>query len=228
MVKTIRNFEIEIEKDEVYRYLGYGKDQAPSAAISSLIDEMIAEAYRLIQPSGFYRLVGIVRGRKPLVILDDGLRISSELLSLVLSRCQQVAIFVSTIGQRLENRVAQLMTDRQMLRATILDAVGSEAAEKTACYLQDRVRELANSNGAEITLRYSPGYCDWDITQQQVVFEAMDSAPIGVRLTEECLMLPRKSVSGIIGLGYFEKRRLRSSPCRLCTQEDCHSRRYYG
>lgn len=225
MVKAIRNFAIEIDKDEVCRYLGYGKDRAPTPFISSLIDEEIEEAYRLVQPLGFYRLVAIVRGRKPPVILEDGLRISSELLSLVLSRCHQVAIFVTTIGHRLENRVAQLMKEGQMLRATILDAVGSEAAEKTAYYLQDRVREFALSKGAEVTLRYSPGYCDWDITQQRVVFEAMDLAPLGVSLTEECLMLPRKSVSGIIGLGHFEKRWLRASPCRLCPKADCHSRR---
>jgi hypothetical protein len=53
----------------------------------------------------------------------------------------------------------------------------------------------------------------------------MDSAAIGVKLTEDCLMVPRKSVSGIIGLGWGEKRRLRFSPCRFCIREDCQNRR---
>lgn len=225
MVKAIKGFEIEIDKDEVCRYLGYGKDQGPTSSISSLIDEEIEEAYGLIQTSCFYQLMDIKRVRNPRVFLEDGLRITSEVLSRVLSRCQQAAIFVVNIGRGLEERVAQLMNEGQMLKATILDAIGSEAAEKTACYLQDRVRELANSDGAEITLRYSPGYCDWDITQQRVLFEAMNSAPLGVSLTEECLMVPRKSVSGIIGLGRFEKRRLTHSPCRFCTKTDCQSRR---
>ena len=225
MVKTIKDFEIEIDKDEVCRYLGYGKDQDPSSSISSLIDGEIDDAYELIQPSCFYQLMDIRRVRKPWVILEDGLRITSELLSWVLGRCHRVAIFMTTIGQDLENRVAELMAEGQILRATLLDAVGSEAAEKTACYLEDKVRELVNSNGAEITLRYSPGYCDWDITQQRVLFQAMNSAPLTVDLTEECLMVPRKSVSGIIGVGHFEKRRLRYSPCRFCTKTDCLSRR---
>jgi len=225
MVKAIRDFEIEIDKDEVCRYLGYGKDQGPNSSISSLIDEEIEEAYGLIQPSCFYQLMDIGRVRHPRVILEDGLTITSEVLSLVLSRCQQVAIFVSNIGRGLEHRVARLMQDGQMLKATILDAVGSEAAERTACYLQDIVRELAISNGYDITLRFSPGYCDWDITEQRLLFQAMNSAPLGVNLTEECLMVPRKSVSGIIGLGRSEKRQLRYSPCRLCTKTDCQSRR---
>jgi hypothetical protein len=225
MVKAISDFEIEIDKDEVCRYLGYREDQGPNSSISSLVDEEIEEAYDLIQPSCFYQLMDIRRVRQPWVILEDGLTITSEVLSRVLSHCHQVAIFVANIGQGLEERVAQLMNEERMLKATILDAVGSEAAEKTACYLEDKVRELANSNGAEITLRYSPGYCDWDVTQQRVLFEAMNSAPLGVSLTEECLMVPRKSVSGIIGVGRFEKRWVRYSPCRFCTKVDCPSRR---
>ena len=129
------------------------------------------------------------------------------------------------MGNRLEDRVAQLMSEGQMLRATVLDAMGSEAAEKTVGYLQKRVSDFATAEGAAITLRYSPGYCDWDITQQQVLFGAVDSALLAVNLTQECLMVPRKSVSGIIGLGRVEKRLIKRSPCRLCNMMDCQIRR---
>jgi len=225
MVKAIKDFEIEIDKDEVCRNLGYGKDQGPNSSISSLIDEEVDDAYSLIQPSCFYQLMNIRQIRQPWVILEDGIVITSNVLSQVLARCHHGVLFVANIGRRLEERVTQLMQEGQMLRATILDAVGSEAAEKTAGYLQDKVREVATSNGSEITLRYSPGYCDWDITQQRVLFEAMNSAPLGVSLTEECLMVPRKSISGIIGLSRFEKYQLRYSACRFCTKTDCQNRR---
>ena len=225
MVKAIKDIEIEIDKDEVCRYLGYRKDLGPNSSISSLIDEEMDEAYVLIQPLCFYQLMDIRRIRQPWVVLEDGLTITSDVLSRVLARCHQVAIFVASIGCDLEERVAQLMKDGQMLMATILDAIGSEAAEKTACYLQDKVQEVATSNGLDITLRYSPGYCDWDITQQRVLFEAMDSSPLGVSLSEECLMMPRKSVSGIIGVSRFKRYQLRYSPCRFCPKTDCQSRR---
>ena len=225
MVKAIKDIEIEIDKDEVCRYLGYRKDLGPNSSISSLIDEEMDEAYVLIQPLCFYQLMDIRRIRQPWVVLEDGLTITSDVLSRVLARCHQVAIFVASIGWDLEERVAQLMKDGQMLMATILDAIGSEAAEKTACYLQDKVQEVATSNGLDITLRYSPGYCDWDITQQRVLFEAMDSSPLGVSLSEDCLMMPRKSVSGIIGVSRFKRYQLRYSPCRLCPKTDCQSRR---
>ena len=226
MVRAIKGFEIEVDKNEVCHYLGYREDKRPTPSISSLIDEEMEEAYGLIQTSCFYQFMDIRQVSRPRVILEDGLTMTSKVLSQVLSHCHQVAIFVVNIGQGLEAKVAQLMNEEQMLKPTILDAVGSEAADKAACYIEDKVRELANSNGAEITLRYSPGYCDWDITQQRVLFQAMDSAPLEVSLTEECLMVPRKSVSGVIGLGRFEERRLFSySPCCYCTKKDCPSRR---
>jgi len=227
MVKAIKNFDIDIDKGKVCHSLGYQNNHKPSPSISSLIDDEIEEAYGFIQPSCSYQLMDIKRVRRPRVILENGITttITSEVLSWVLYPCKQAVIFVATIGQSLEGRVAQLMEEGQILKPTILDAIGSEAAEKTACHLQERVREFAALSGAEITLRYSPGYCDWDIAQQSILFEAMDSAPNGVSLSEECLMVPLKSVSGIIGLGWGEKRRLRLSPCWFCTKQDCKNRR---
>jgi hypothetical protein len=227
IVKAIKDFKIEIDKEKVRRNLGYENGHGPSSSISSLIDEEIDEAYSFIQPSCFYQIMDISRIRRPRVTLVNGttLSITSEVLSWVLYPCKKAVIFVASIGEGLEERAVQLMEEGHLLKATLLDAIGSEATEKVACHLQERVRELANLEEAEITLRYSPGYCDWDITQQRVLFEAMNSAPISVDLTTECLMLPRKSISGIIGLGWGEKRRLRLSPCRFCPRQDCQNRR---
>ena len=228
MAKAItKSFEIEIDRGKVCHSLGYGNGHGPSLSISSLIDEEIEEAYDFIEPFYFYQLMDIKRIRRPRVTLENGttISLSSEVLSWVLYPCQQAVIFVSSIGHGLEERVSQLMKEGQIVKPTILDAIGSEAAEKTACYLQETVRELATSNDAGITLRYSPGYCDWDITQQRILFDVLDPVPMEVSLSKDCLMVPRKSISGIIGLGWGEKRRLRLSPCRFCTKQDCKNRR---
>lgn len=225
MIEAIKNFRINIDKKEVCRYLGYHNGRRPTSSISSLIDKEIEESYGLIRPVGFYRILEIVRIRRPHIILDNGLMITSKVSSQILSDCLQVAIFVVTIGGNLEEKAAKLMGEGRMLKATVLDAIGSEAADKTACYLHEKIREPANSNGTEVTLRFSPGYCDWDISQQKVLFEAMSSAPLGVALTEGCLMIPRKSISGLFGIGETTKSQLRLSPCRFCAKTECLSRR---
>jgi len=227
MVDSMKDFQVELDKERVYRILGYSNGHKPKHSIRSLMDTELAEAYDLIHPSCSYQIMDIKRIRRPRVNLVNGTNITltSEVLSWALYPCEQAVIFVASIGQALEERVALLMAEGQSGKAVILDAIGSEATEKTVCYLQDQIREVAKFDDGETTLRYSPGYCDWDITQQEVLFKAMDSIPMQVSLSDECLMTPRKSVSGIIGLGWSEKPRMRLSPCRFCTRQDCKNRR---
>ncbi len=92
--------------------------------------------------------------------------------------------------------------------------------------MEAMVRREAGAVGACVTLRYSPGYCDWDVAQQRKLFKIFELDDIGVRLTEECLMIPQKSVSGIIGVGWGDRRLIAMSPCRHCEKKgDCKHRR---
>ena len=110
-----------------------------------------------------------------------------------------------------------------MVQSAVLDAIGSVAAEKVADFVQRRVGEVAHAQGLYISQRFSPGYCDWDIGQQKTVFWAVNGNAMGVRLTERCLMVPQKSISGIIGIGTTEVESY--NPCKTCDKQDCRGRR---
>jgi hypothetical protein len=227
MIEEVKGFAIELKKEDVCHLLGYRDGGQPTASISSLIDEELKEARQLIEASSFYQLMDVEDVSPPTVVLDNGMKITvtGEILSWVLSPCQLATVFVSSIGLPLENRVTELLEEGEVLRGYLLDAIGSTAANAAAFYLRDRIRDLAKSEGAEITFRCSPGYCDWDIAEQRVLFEVMDSAQTGVELSDDCLMTPRKSVSGLIGVGWGDKERIGLTPCHLCTKRDCPSRR---
>jgi hypothetical protein len=71
----------------------------------------------------------------------------------------------------------------------------------------------------------NPGSGDarlWPIGQQRPLFELLGDveAAIGVRLTPSFLMVPNKSVSGIL----FPTE-VRFESCQLCTRENCPRRR---
>jgi len=225
MVRTLAPNNIDIEKSEVARYLGYGKDGNPSAQISSLIDSQISEASRLIEPSYFCVMKEVENVEASRISLrGNNLVFSSNIVARrIFSKCSKAAIFLTTIGPRLEERVSQLMDGGEILKGAILDAVGSEAVEKVASWVEASIKETAAASGAEVSLRYSPGYCDWDIKEQKVLFSALDGDLHGVELTEDCLMMPKKSISGIIGIGFDSSITL--SPCLFCNKTDCPSRR---
>lgn len=89
-----------------------------------------------------------------------------------------------------------------MVKVYIADAIGSVIAEKTADCMEIALDEYIHDRGWRHTNRFSPGYCGWHVSEQKKLFPLFPSAePCGIRLTDSSLMLPIKSVSGVIGLG---------------------------
>jgi cobalamin-dependent methionine synthase I len=126
----------------------------------------------------------------------------------------------------LEETVGQLADDNLIVEAYVLDAIGSSVAESLADLLQDKIRDEAHSHGLCISRRFSPGYCDWDISQQEMVFPALNGDSSGVFLSDEFMMTPQKSISGIIGIGLCDSGMDSFNPCKTCNKRNCPGRRH--
>ena len=213
----------DIDIHEVLLNIGYGSDYQPSARIDSLISDYVENVHFLIDPSYSYviRDIGLVQGSSG--VIGGSVIFQSEVVARLLEQCDEVAVFLVTIGNHLEETVRRLTEDRLMLQATVLDAIGSAAVEKVADLVQGRIGQMASIQGLSISRRFSPGYCDWDISQQRMVFRAMNGDCAGIHLTKECLMLPCKSISGIIGIGRGDIGNY--NPCKTCNRHDCRGRR---
>lgn len=216
---------VDIDRQQVLTHIGYGDDYEPSGRIGSLVNEYIDNAHNLVASSYSYTFKDIESVQGNRVIIEGGITLESGVIASLLRRCDKVAIFVLSIGNHLEDMVAHLAENNLVLQATVLDAIGSNAAEQLAGFVEDRVKRLVAPQGLYISRRYSPGYCDWELGQQQMVFRAMQGDTAGVRLTEGCLMLPRKSVSGIIGIGQCADDIVNYNPCNVCRKEECPGRR---
>jgi hypothetical protein len=130
-----------------------------------------------------------------------------------------LALFVCTAGQVFTRLSVQYGKDGRHLEAFIVDAIGSLTVENAMNKIQAQLETLANETGMQISNRYSPGYCNWALTGQRALFEYMKNIPVNVSLTDSCLMLPIKSVSGIIGIGETVKKR--EYACQICNNKDC-------
>lgn len=133
------------------------------------------------------------------------------------------ALFICTSGTEFESFQQRLKQEGDMVRVFIADALGSVIAEKCADQMELALQESIDKLGWEHTNRFSPGYCGWHVAQQQVLFPLFDGHTCGVQLTDSSLMVPIKSVSGIIGVGR-EVRKL-DYTCGLCTFEKCYKRK---
>ena len=223
MTTITRQADIDIDRQRVLYNIGCGAEGKLPSRIESLINEYMENAHALIEPSYtcVIRDINFVHG--PIVAIEGSVIFQSEVIARLLEQCEKAAVLLVTIGSHLEEMVCRLTEDGLMLQATVLDAIGSVATETLADFVQSKVDKVARGQGLYTSRRFSPGYCDWDVSQQKMVFRVVKGDSVGVRLTDGCQMLPRKSISGIIGIG---PRKVESyNPCLTCDKYDCIGRR---
>jgi hypothetical protein len=225
MLITSSDIDTEIDKRQICNYLGYCAECEPPARISSLIDEYVENVYNLMEPAYTYTIKNIERVEGSRIFIEGSVVLRSQVIARLLERCSQVSVFVATIGNRLEEMACQLAEDGLMVQSAVLDTIGSDAVERVVDFAQGKIGEIASAQGLCISPRFSPGYCDWKISQQKMVFRIAGEEPAGVNLTEGYLMIPRKSISGIIGIGRCNDGVEHYNPCKTCNKLDCNARR---
>jgi len=137
-------------------------------------------------------------------------------------KSDMMCIFVATAGPELEKESKELMSKGEMLEGYLLDVIGSELAEEAGNILEGKLNGIVSQYGFQTTNRYSPGYCNWDVSEQQKLFRLLPNGFCGVNLTESSLMIPIKSISGFIGIG--EKAEREDYQCNICDVEYCFKR----
>jgi cobalamin-dependent methionine synthase I len=138
-----------------------------------------------------------------------------------------VAAIVATIGERLDARISE-MFGADAPYAMALDGLGSAAVEALAAAACDHFREVALAEGMRSTMPLSPGMTGWpiDVGQRQI-FDVLDASQIGVQLTPSSQMIPRKSLSMVLGLGRDVAEGGRA--CDYCSlRETCRYQDHYA
>jgi len=216
---------IALNRQQVLSHMGCSDDYELSLKIKSLVNDYIENYHNFIDFSYSYIIRNIESVQGDRAIIENSIPLKSKIISRLLERCDEVAIFILTIGKPLEDMVAYLAENGCVLQATVLDAIGSGTTEQLAVLVEDRIKKVAASRRLVTSRRFSPGYCDWNVSQQEMIFKFMRGDTAGVRLTEEYLMIPHKSISGIIGIGIENNNIETYNPCKTCPTSDCPGRR---
>ena len=197
-MKIIENIPIEVEKEEVLKSLGYyrKKKSVLSPSIDALIEEEMKKAKGLIRGKGIYIILPVESKSKSEIVLKN-ISLKGKAITKAMAKAEEIALFVDTIGPALEAEVNRLYQRDEYTKATILDTIGSVAADEGAKYLSSIIIGKAKKKS---TRRFSPGYGDWDLSIQKRLLEITQAAKMGVTCNEAFFMIPRKSVSAVIGL----------------------------
>lgn len=209
--KTIDYDALRISDADIFEAMGY-RSAAPDEATRQELQAIVGEVRRWLQPAFCYQ---VVRALPPFAM--------GRIIEGQLRGAEAYAVFLCTSGTAFEAYQQRLKAEGDMVRTFLADALGTVIAEHCADRMEEALQQSVDKLGWHRTNRFSPGYCGWHVSEQQLLFPLFEGHTCGVRLTASSLMVPIKSVSGIIGLGPAV--RYRDYTCGLCTAEHCFRRR---
>lgn len=114
-----------------------------------------------------------------------------------LAGCSKAAVMGATLGAGTDNMIRRLqITD--MSAAVIADCGASILIQQVCDEFQKTIENAVNGY---TTSRFSPGYGDFPIELQSDIVRYIDGQrKIGLNVTSNNLLVPRKSVTAVIGI----------------------------
>jgi hypothetical protein len=226
---VLEDWEIEITVDQVLR--GQGADpqmiRGRSPKIVEAAEWALSEGRNLIHPRVLYESHKVEELRHEKLRLSNGSALSGKLISQHLGPASTVFAVLCTIGGDLE-RLANEVSSEDLILGLALDGLGSAAVEilaNASCSFFDN-QAIALDQSTSIPV--SPGMIDWSVeVGQREIFDQLDSSEVDVSLTESMLMIPKKSLTFVLGMG-AQIMELGTS-CDYCSlRETCRYQDHYA
>ena len=184
--------------------------------VETEIRRLLAEAESIARPKAIYR-VGYVEAKGHDHVIINGVQLTSRVLRVNLDAVGRVFIYVCTAGTELE---AWAHAQPDLLGRFYADAVNEAVLYAANAAFREFLQEHYQVGAMSAMNPGSLG--DWPLREQQAVFDILGDtrAAVGVQLTPSMLMVPAKTVSGLL----FTTEESFAS-CQLCSREACPNRR---
>ena len=220
--------ELNFDVDAVLRGQGAepGAIRKRSPRLVDLAERALEEAQPLLEPRTLFLELDVEKLSHERLVLDGGGKLSGTLIAEHLGPAKRVILILCTVGEALEAHATRVSKD-DIVYGLALDGVGSAAVEALANAACKQFEEQAVELGYQSSIPISPGMVGWPVDKgQPEIFEILQPAQINVTLTEYGLMMPRKSLTMVLGLGQTMKAGGRT--CDYCAmRETCRYQDHY-
>lgn len=224
-MEYLTDFQLSLSVNDILR--GQGGDpqvihnRKPLLVLAA--ERVCLDGLSLLHPVALIHKVVVKTHRHERILLENGWNLTGSLVASHLAGAQFVVAAICTIGLELEKAVTQLL-GKDPLYALALDGLGNAAVEVLAQQVCARVGEQVQAEGLQVSTPLSPGSPDWPVEiGQPQIFSLLDPSQAGIRLTSGGMMLPKKSISFIVGLG---QEMSQANLCEVCgLKETCRYQR---
>ena len=194
--------QIEMSKTKALEKFEDGINEAKDRILNNIRIEAIFESYPIVKRDAENIDLGDVS-------------FESEMLVKVLETSDEVILYVvSAFGY---DDIEKSESD--MVKLLFLDGWGTSAIDYADGLLEETIEEELEEQNLYTTHSWSPGQHGVDIKLQAPLFELLKPEETGVRLNQSFMMYPKKSISGIIGIG-SDKDVSQIRACDFCKLRD--------
>lgn len=213
---------IEVEQEEVLRYLGY-RGQQPDEQTQERLEHCLTELQKQARPKSVFRAFELTLPA-PDMLKVESLLIHSRNLARNLKGCTCVYLMAATLGVDVDRLITRASAIR-MSDAVIYQAAAAAMVESYCDEVNEALRREAETQGLYCRPRFSPGYGDFKIEHQRDLVRLLDTPrKIGLTVTDSFLLAPIKSVTAVIGLS-CEPQPCHRRGCEECEKKNCTFRR---
>jgi hypothetical protein len=224
---VVRDIPLSLKTAEVLRRQGLRKGAKVRPEIGHLIRELLSslKKSRLLEPTAAYEYYAVRRMSGSQISMEGDRAIHGQLLPAIFPEAKELAPVVITIGPELEKQVTDYSRSGETLRGMILDGIGSAAVDSLVLEVLRLIDSESSSRGYQISSPVNPGMAGFPLTEQWNLLGLVNTDEIGVRLTSSGVLVPRKSISMVIGIGPQMTKWTRAEVCARCSlRETCDYR----
>lgn len=215
---------LKIDAAETRRYAGLMRAENFS---EEKITAACEETLLLLEVRGIWKIYDY-DCEKNLVLSEPNFKIDGKSITKHLGGCEKVVCMAVTIGENIEREVTKKFREGNYVSSVLMDAAATAAVEQVANSLEKIISTDVAKKSYKTRWRYSPGYGDWSLKTQKNFCKIVGAEEIGIRLSAAMMLIPRKSVTAIIGLEKLTAEKNLShekKSCELCDRFDCPARK---
>lgn len=201
-VTLIRSIPIGVPLRMILARLGYRR----SATVLSdrqreKLEATIAEGFSLCEAQGCWRRIPIVARTKDEIFLENRAVLKSRSLAGLLKDSFAVVLMASTVGPAIVDAASEAIAAGDGATAVILDAVGGQSADAAMNWINEFVRRQVSRSAERLTVqRFSPGFGDFSLENQNLLYSLLELDRLGLTLTPRSMLVPEKSVTAVTGI----------------------------
>jgi hypothetical protein len=201
-VVFLEKISIDPPHEKIYQRLGYKKKTTEISTIQKEeTDRFINEASSFISLKGSLLRLAINYNDGEKITLSKNLTFKSKKLSAFLHDCKEIVLMGATAGNAIMEAIKGKTRQDDLAAAVVYDATASEMADAALDWMMNYFNQLIRREGKTLLpRRFSAGYADFDLENQEVIYELLQMNKIGVAITSEFILLPEKSVTAISGI----------------------------